>query len=181
MLTPCLPGIVQCQIMRLTVPSANVSGLATKPYGTKSEHRSGGSSPAARHVKGIKKKKRGGVEIERHRRVGGSSATPSAPPRGGRARFPPTWLRRRRRRLLLPPAVGVWVGWGGASQEEGGPVAHFNSALRAHLSATVGPTTCHHTAGWGPQKARGRGGRSLPSRVRLGAPGPLGSDTASCF
>lgn len=57
MLTPCLPGIVQCQIMRLTVPSANVSGLATKPYGTKSEHRSGGSSPAARHVKGIKKKR----------------------------------------------------------------------------------------------------------------------------
>lgn len=180
MLTPCLPGIVQCQIMRLTVPSANVSGLATKPYGTKSEHRSGGSSPAARHVKGIKKKR---GEALRSR---GTDVWVVLPPRlpllrEAAARDSPrhgcggggvsSFLRR-------------WgFGWGGVAQvkKRGGPVAHFNSALRAHLSATVGPTTCHHTAGWGPQKARGRGGRSLPSRVRLGAPGPLGSDTASCF
>jgi len=29
--TPALPGIVQCQTIKLTVPSGRVSGLATKP------------------------------------------------------------------------------------------------------------------------------------------------------
>jgi hypothetical protein len=31
-ITPCLPGMKQFQTMRLTDPSSNDSGLATKPY-----------------------------------------------------------------------------------------------------------------------------------------------------
>lgn len=30
-LTPCFPGIMQCHTIRLTVPSDNISGFATKP------------------------------------------------------------------------------------------------------------------------------------------------------
>lgn len=75
-LTPCLPGMVQCQIMRFTEPSGNVSGFATKPYRPKL------TSNEVDHPKAKKEaKKQGKVKGRSGRRHGDDScARTSAPP-----------------------------------------------------------------------------------------------------
>jgi hypothetical protein len=66
-LTPCLPGMVQFQIMRFADPSASVSGLATNPCGTGRGSDRGSNRAAARAAVG------GGGEVagERQERTWG--------------------------------------------------------------------------------------------------------------
>lgn len=50
-LTPCLPGMVQCHVMRLTEPSGSVSGFATKPQTIGEENEDQGSDLGQRRKK----------------------------------------------------------------------------------------------------------------------------------
>lgn len=74
-LTPCLPGMVQCHVMRLTEPSGSVSGFATKPQTIGEENEDQGSDLGQEEE-----------EEEGYIRGGGSCARPCAPRRGGHGR-----------------------------------------------------------------------------------------------
>jgi hypothetical protein len=98
-LTPCLPGMVQCQTMRFTDPSATVSGFATNPCESVGPDQDTNPRPGPGPGPGWEAK-RGGMR--RYGHGGGSCAKPCAPPRGGRARsLLPTWAAAGEVALLL--------------------------------------------------------------------------------